>query len=113
MQCTFACNIIVLNTEMMPRLLESHRRMPRPLAASKERGSRDDFRYYPFLYGSNVRRKEGPVAGPREFCVCVLRGCVHLHFFRVWMRSSAFISLRVRHYICVKLNMNASINLSY
>ncbi len=51
--------------------------------------------------------------GPREFCVCVLRGCVCLRFDAFRMRSFAFSSVRVRGCICVKWYMNASENLSY
>ncbi len=53
------------------------------------------------------------MGGPREFCVCVLRGCVCLRFDAFRMRSFAFSSVRVRGYICVKWYMNASETLSY
>ncbi len=44
--------------------------------------------------------------GPREFCICMVRGCVFLRFNVFPMRSSALSSVRVHCYVCVKSNMN-------
>ncbi len=44
--------------------------------------------------------------GPREFCICVVRGCIFLRFDAFPMCSSVLSSVRVHRYICVKSNMN-------
>ncbi len=45
--------------------------------------------------------------GPREFCVCMVCRCICLHFHMSGMHSSAFPSVHVHRYICIKLNMSA------